>query len=109
MQAVFDGPMPSSQFKKASRNGLLLADGCEPVDGFATNFTGGNLLCVSLYAKNLSDMGECKVIIEGSTSPNLPNLQATMCLFSGNVLRGEKRLNEDLQYPDGGWADCLWR
>ena len=109
MQAVFNRPMPPSQFENTSRIGLLPGERCEPVDDFAANFSCGDFLGVTFYAKDLSDMGEFEVIVEGGTAPNLPDLQAAMCLFSGAVLRGAKRLNAGLQCLDEGWADCLWR
>jgi hypothetical protein len=101
--------MPPSQFENACRIGLLLGERCETVDDFVANFSSGNFLGVAFYAKDLSDRGKFKVIVEGGTTPNLPGLQATMCLFSGAVLRGEKRLNADRQCPDEDWVDCLWR
>jgi len=109
VQAVLDRPMPPRQFENASRISLLLVERCEPVDDFTANFSGGYFLGVTFYAKDLSDIGEFKVIIEGGATPNLPGLQAPMRLFSGAVLRGEKSLNAGRQCPDGGWADCLWR
>lgn len=72
-------------------------------------FSCGDFLGVPLYAKDLFDIGEVKVVVEGGTTPDPPDLQAAMCLFSDAVLRGEKRLGSGRQCPGGGWADCLWR
>jgi len=100
--------MTPSQFEKPSRTGLVLAERGDAVDGLATVFSSGNFLGVPLYTKDLFDTGEVKVVIEGGTTPDSPDLQTAMCLFSDAVLRGEKRLDSGRQCPDGGWADCLW-
>ena len=92
MQTVFDGPVPPSQFEKPSRTGLVLAERCAAVDGFPTVFAGGNFFGASLYAKDLFDTGEVKVVIEGGTTPDPPGLQAAMRLFSDAVLWGGKAL-----------------
>jgi hypothetical protein len=109
MQAVLDGPMSSSQFKNAGRPRLLRSERCDTVDDFVANFASGNLLGVAFYAKDLSDIGKFKVIVEGGATPNPPDLQAAMSLFNGGVLRGEKRLTAGRQYPAGGFSGCLWR
>lgn len=35
----------------------------EPVDGLLAGFTGGDLLGVTLYAEDLSDMGKIKIVV----------------------------------------------
>lgn len=101
--------MSPSQFENAGRPRLLRGERCDTVDDFAANFSCGNFLGVSFYAKDLSDIGKFKVIVEGRAAPNPPDLQAAMSLFNSGVLRGEKRLNAGRQCPAGGWAGCLWR
>ena len=84
--------MPPRQFEKPSRVGLVLVEGCDAVDGLATVFSGGDFFDVTLYAEDLFDIREVKVVIEGGTAPYPPGFQeAAMCLFSAAVLRGEKR------------------
>jgi hypothetical protein len=94
--------MPPGQFKKPSRIGLLLAEGCNAVDGLATEFSGRDFFDVALYAEDLFDIGEIKVVIEGGTAPDPPAFQAAMSLFSATVLRGGKRLDSGRQYLAGG-------
>jgi hypothetical protein len=101
--------MSSSQFKNAFRTSLLRGERYDTVDDFVTNFACGNFLGVTFYAKDLSDIGKFKVIVECGATPDPPDLQAAMSLFNGGVLRGENRLNAGLQCPAGGFSGCLWR
>jgi hypothetical protein len=75
---AFDAPMPAVDSQYTFGRGLLGCAARDPQCGFKAGLAGFFVDRFPLDAKDLTDVGEVQVVIEGRAAPDAPRLDAAM-------------------------------
>ena len=106
MEAVFHPPMAAHEAQQPLRRS---GEGGEAGDAENDLPAGGAALGVgddALEAKDLSAVGEARVVLECCAGPDAARLDAAVALVERFSLRGKKRRDPTGGCPRAGWVGC---